>query len=135
MPIIVKPNNEPALNKLNLTAVRSVRSRRDIEIAAGDEFTLNLNVYQDDKPAAMPLEMEGSTLVFQAFNDVPRSEYGNLINRKSPIFTISANTGENNLFEFESSYTHDMQGRYRFAIIETTSGQTRTLVNGALTVY
>lgn len=122
---------------MDMSAVSGKTVRRDIEIYAGDEFTLNLTVYPSDSDQQSAEDMTGDTLTLKVFyaGPAPILDYEVSGTSKTPVFSITGTAGTTSTFAFTSSMTENLKGRYTLRIEHTESGLTRTLVNGALTVH
>ena len=62
------------------------------------------------------------------------TDYGYTLESNSPIFTIEGVEGTATTFDFLSSHTSDLKGRYLLKIKRTSASKTATLVDGTLTV-
>lgn len=122
---------------MDMNAVLDKASRRDIEMFAGDEFTLSLTVYPTDGELQAASDMEGSTLALKVYyaGVNPIIDYQLTGSNRTPIFTIEGTEGATTTFAFVSSNTENLKGRYKFQIERTADALTRVLVHGALTVY
>lgn len=106
-------------------ALDQTPQRRDIEVWAGDDFQVLLNVYASDvDDGALPVDLTGKTVTLKLANYV------------YPSLTVTAPGAAQTALVFVPNNTANSFGRmpYVISMKDNTSGKTQTLCQGALIV-
>lgn len=106
-------------------ALDQTPQRRDIEVWAGDDFRVLLNVYAKDvDDGSLPVDLTGKTVTLRVANYV------------YPSLTISAPGAAQTALVFVPTNTANAFGRlpYVISMKDNTSGKVQTLCQGALIV-